>query len=722
MTTSTTTQTAALASAQPARQPSRWAVRIRDILTSLYLTRFSLILMIVLVAFGPFALWAVPAMFRSMLVLTSIGLAFVTLAALGAAITVLATRRVVLLYGPTRFDVPWAPTKAELGLRSFLGHLTLALPLVATATILSVSEGSATWGPAVLGVVTGGVMFAFALTIVAGLLAFLADKNESLPDLITPARASLVKTLHLGYQPLPRPGGIALGALLERVRPFLGPGYFTEKGEIESGHLFSAGVFAVYVALYLGGYFLFHPGTRLGADVPALVHLLTAVTLITWVLAGIAFLLDRHRLPTIITLSLLSLAVWAWSNSDYYFTLERRPPGVTFDVHPPQRIAETTQQPLLTVIAVDGGGIQAAGWAATVLTRVHESWPHFNQSLRFVSAISGGSVGTMLYVDALSPGMAVADGSVLTPEAVTRLERVRQSAVRGSLNEAAWGFAYPDLVRTIVPIPSFFKFEKDRGWAMERAWSKHWPDRHGPVLRDMTNGVLEGWRPAIALNSTRVETGGRFAFATFAAPAEWDLETTATMKGYKDRDIRLTTAARLSATFPYVTPISRARPEREEIPGMHFADGGYYDNTGMGIGMRWLDEALGGKNRTYKGNAVAFVRIRSGPTVSDTQEKDRGWLYQTIGPIQTLVAVRTAGQYERASTELEFLQRMWQRAGVQICSFEFAFEGASPPLSWQLTPNEVRHLDEQWRSGANQNVLTRLKAFASSHAAGCPAE
>ena len=58
------------------RQLSTRAVRARDTLTKLYLTRFSLILVSVLIGFGPFALLAVPAMFRSMLVLTPIGLAF----------------------------------------------------------------------------------------------------------------------------------------------------------------------------------------------------------------------------------------------------------------------------------------------------------------------------------------------------------------------------------------------------------------------------------------------------------------------------------------------------------------------------------------------------------------------------------------------------------------------------------------------------------------------
>ena len=706
-----------------------FADQLRRLLTQLYLTRFPLLLAVVLVGFAPFALFGVPAMFRSMLVLSETGIRVVSLFTIAAAFTVLATRRAVLLHGPARFDVDWGPRREDLGVAHVGIHLTLAMPLTIAAIILSVREGSVGWGGAVWGAVSGAILAGLFMFAVAVVHALLTDRNQALPDLVTPADTPLIARAHEQRVLMPRHGRARrfLGRLLLLVKPYAGPGYFNAQGEIEPAHVFAAGLFVTYALLYGAGYFLFRPGTTLGAAVPALVHFLTAITLATWLFSGLAFFLDRHRLPTLLTVAVISLLVWVVSKSDYYFDLEPRPARVSFAVDSPQTIADARRHPLLTVVAVDGGGIQAAGWAATVLTRLNENWPDFNKSTRFISAISGGAVGTMYYVDALQEGSSP-DGKSLSPDALRRMGSVRQSAVRGSLSEAAWGLAYPDLVRTLVPIPSFLRFEKDRGWAMERAWGRHWDDGHGPMLREMAAGIREGWRPAIALNTTRVETGGRFAFATFLPPSEWGLDTPSTMKGFKERDIRLTTAARLSATFPYVTPISRARPDGDRIPAVHFADGGYYDNTGMGIAMIWLDAALGGKQRTYREAAVAFVRIRSGATVDDTREKERGWLYQTVGPIQTLLAVRTSGQYERADTELEFLQRLWRGSKVNICSFEFAFdkqtggEPAKPPLSWQLTPNEVRDLDAEWRAPRNREELRRLQTLANDLAGGCPAK
>jgi len=187
------------------------------------------------------------------------------------------------------------------------------------------------------------------------------------------------------------------------------------------------------------------------------------------------------------------------------------------------------------------------------------------------------------------------------------------------------------------------------------------------------------------------------------------------------------TAARLSATFPYVTPIATAEPG-SSTPAWHYADGGYYDNTGMGIAMRWLDSAMLGHEPEFQNSVVLFIRIRSGPTPRDVSPRARAWTYGLIGPIKTLMSVRTAGQRERAETELDFLQRLWCRRGVDIRKFEFAFElpvpGArpgedtmrDPPLSWQLTSREVRDLDAAWQTAGNQRELATLLTLEASPA------
>jgi hypothetical protein len=680
-------------------------LRVR--LPRLYLQRFPLLLGALLVGYVPFALLVMPAMFRSTLVLTAKGLAALTLFTVVAAMVVMATRRTVLICGPARFRIRW-PVRARLRPSTVAAHLSLAAPIVAVSTWMSAYEGEIGIAFAALAALAGFAGAAAFLALALVINALLVDAADRLPDLVIPETDERLEAVH--RRDAPAAAGRAAAALLQRFRPLLGPGYFGPRGRILPAHLFATGIFAGFGLLYLGAYFFGDPKHDNG--VPALVFILIVATFATIALAGVAFFLDRHRLPTLLPLVLWIAFLSLISTSDHYFPLRR----IDAPLAPPTpyQIART-RETLLTVVAVDGGGIQAAAWGAKVLTEIEKQWPAFHRSARLISGVSGGSVGTMYFLGALR-----ADRGPTERE----LDDVMRNATRGSLSEAGWGLAYPDLARLLVPIV-FYRMERDRGWAIERAWRRNFGEAV-PTLARWIEGVREGWRPSMALNATIVESGQRFAFATFQPQESWQLATMTDL--YPDHDIDVPTAARLSATFPYVTPVATALPG-EGIEPWHFADGGYYDNTGMVVAMRWLDAAMLGHEEEFENTAVAFIRIRSGPPPIDAVPRERAWSYEAIGPLQTLMSVRTAGQRERAETELDFLQRLWCRRGVEIRTFEFGFdlpipgsgEGGkrmkNPPLSWQLTPVEVRDLDLAWKAPGNRSELTALLALKDAPAA-----
>jgi hypothetical protein len=690
---------------------ARFLQWLRRNVPRLYLLRFPIILGLILVGLVPLGLVWIPAMFRNMFILPRSGVALVALFATLGAATVLVTRRVTLLYGPERFGVLWHTRPHELGVGPVLAHSAVALPLIGSTVWLSATEGHLGWFTA-FSMASLGVLAAAILVWAADLVQeWLTSADVDLPELAVPRRR-LPAAAHRRTPPR-MPAWICRFLLWSK--PLLGPGYLAPNGDLLPGHTFATAFLVIYAGVYLLGYFLWRPGTAFGATVPALVSVLIVATLWGWLLAGLAFYFDRHRVPILLPIVLTSALLWTTSHSDYYFDLTQ-PAGNWTELQDPADIARRRDHQLLTVIAIDGGGIQAAAWGARVLTGIQERWPDFYRSTRFISSVSGGSVGTMYFVESLNQG---------GPPSPDDLHRVLGFAKRGSLNEAGWGFAYPDLWRAVMPIPEWFRFEKDRAWAMQKAWERGWRDR-APQLSEWIKGVKEGWRPATAFNSVSVESGQRFSFGTFAPPYQWGIDTVDRI--YPGLDMTVATAARLSATFPYVTPIARARPGPRVEDGRHFADGGYYDNTGMGLAMRWLDRALSANVADYQDKAVAFIRVRSSPTEQQAEVKDRGWQYQVVGPIQTLLAVRVAAQRERAESELDFLQRLWCLKGVQIRKFEFAFDTDKPrppPLSWQLSPEQQDDIDREWsstvgnRSDRNQAALKELLDLAANPVQAC---
>ena len=74
-------------------------------------------------------------------------------------------------------------------------------------------------------------------------------------------------------------------------------------------------------------------------------------------------------------------------------------------------------------------------------------------------------------------------------------------------------------------------------------------------------------------------------------------------------DIRIATAARLSASFPYVSPAARPTSDSDSAltdgePGRytrtHVVDGGYFDNSGLCALTEWLQEGLTERENVWK--------------------------------------------------------------------------------------------------------------------------
>src|SRR5262249_51842989 len=149
---------------------------------------------------------------------------------------------------------------------------------------------------------------------------------------------------------------------------------------------------------------------------------------------------------------------------------------------------------------------------------------------------------------------------------------------------------------------------------------------------------------------------------------------------YSGTDLAIVTAARLSSSFPFVTPVARS-----EGDSGHMADGGYYDNYGMSTLIQWLDQDLA-PDKPIK--EVMVLQIRGFPPDELKEKSRRGWLFQSYAPLATMFHVRTAGQFAHNEDEFRLLQKAKKAAGLSIYTSVFQFCGKDPPLTWHLTPLE----------------------------------
>jgi hypothetical protein len=277
----------------------------------------------------------------------------------------------------------------------------------------------------------------------------------------------------------------------------------------------------------------------------------------------------------------------------------------------------------LVLVAASGGGLRAAYWTSSSLTAL---LPHPRASVGepgcatrqldrvfAMSGTSGGSLGLVSYASwAQSPG----DGAWYD-EALGRPDFLA--------TPATWLFV--DLARAIVGWRG-----PDRARRLEQAWERHVSGLDEDFLR-----LARG--PLLLLGGTKVESGCHFNVAAVrlsdrarsgrqdecaalttrsanvgstrapAAPA-----TSEVLDYLCDGHERLlrSTAALLSARFPYITPSGRMRQCAGGPPETAIVDGGYAENTGAGAAMalwRQLEPLVAAHNRDGRGALVIPVFV-----------------------------------------------------------------------------------------------------------------
>ncbi len=711
--------------------------RLKLYLTFGYLIRFQLLTLITLIFFPVISLFVFKQLLENLFDLNRVGIFWVTVTSLFAAWMVMLTVRLTLFYCDLRFEISRSRINRHLTWGSVLLYSLLALPVITGICLKTVQSNSG--GP--VGVMRGllsvviGALTAFILLVAADNLYKRINSWQTLeiaPDLLVPSQSLLIRKLSAGaikkppfFKPPPEFGQ----RIQKRIPEYLGRAYIdyqadpAERFPLIAGQGAATAMFTVFLGLYAIAGLISIPGLdALGTlRVPSLALVMLLTAMLCSALSGIAFFFDRYRVPVLVVAGIFLLVTSGLSlHSDSYYTtfpIETKNPNTTTSGNvadlSPENVIRFGNQPKVIVVAANGGGIQSAAWTARVLTGLEEmcndssACPRgkFGQSIRLISAVSGGSVGAMYFVDAY--------GSKWTLDP-NKLSRVVEMAEKSSLDGVAWGLVYPDFLRTVLPFAAELPVLRytDRGKALEDQWRKNGPLT--ATLVQWRRDVANQDRPGVVFNATVVDTGQPFLLSTVDHISKNNSCLTFD-KHCGNYDLPIVTAVRLSASFPFVTPAARAEscgadPKQLQF---HIVDGGYYDNYGMVTLVEWLDDAL--KASTGKITHVLVIRIHSSPTgVGGDPGGYRGWFYQAIAPVLALTNVRSSGQFVHSQTELKLLKEKWEGRGLVIDTAVFEFPNNDAPLSWHLTNQQKDEIANAWKRKIDSPDYLTVKKFLSA--------
>ena len=503
------------------------------------------------------------------------------------------------------------------------------------------------------------------------------------------------------------------------------------------------------------------PNSFFSLDFPALMYLILIIGVVTSLLGGATFYTDYFRVPLLTALILFSGFSYLIFNIDHFFELN---PVSIKKEHLELRLDDADkfyekisdfQNPLknrlarqkkedktLVLIAASGGGIQAAGWTAQVLQGLNEQLSNsFTDSIGMISSVSGGSVGNMFFLNELINSKH--DGNKNLNQ---YLETALDNSMTDSLDAVGWGLAYPDFFRAIG-LPFFDRYI-DRASALDKDWEQTMKQKENPpTLQSWREHIWDGDIPIPVFNATLVEDGRRFLISPLkfidvslsqifvnekvspSSPESTALDfytlfqipkPEQTCNGQKKHapeqiyDLKISTAARLSASFPYVSPLARNDPDNcikidqdDKTFNYHIADGGYFDNAGIHTIIEWLTKEKNGKpfvevlRDDLNVKRILILQINAFPKPKlKAQNGSLGWTTEFIGPISTLNQVRDSTQIARNQQEVKLFKKAWEKEGnLEIEEFTIYFreiDSYKPPLSWNLSNAQKENIKKAW--------------------------
>ena len=360
-------------------------------------------------------------------------------------------------------------------------------------------------------------------------------------------------------------------------------------------------------------------------------------------------------------------------------------------------MAHNPDEPFV-ILCTSGGGIKAAAWTVAALRVIHQRIPDFHRHLRIITGASGGMVGAGFYVDALSQAQAKGT-SVDFAEMYDR-------ATCDMLTPVVRQMTFGDLSWYLSP----FGTPDNRGLALEKTW-KGLPElEFKKLLRDECAGRV----PSLVYSPMMVEDGRRLLISNLDLRASVSNRTFTIGTGSENRGLlslsaleyrqifseqemdrmRVSTAARLSASFPYVAPaVSLPTNPRRRV-----VDAGYYDNFGVNLAVDWI--------RTHRhwlkehASRVIILQLRCSmqelqrqgrfedvPNDSSLKSRLHSGCEWLTTPAEGVLSAFEAGMAFRNDELLESIGDVL--ASSQMPFSTMLLENAvEAPLSWRLTQEE----------------------------------
>lgn len=381
------------------------------------------------------------------------------------------------------------------------------------------------------------------------------------------------------------------------------------------------------------------------------------------------------------------------------------------------RLKNTTDgktKPKLVIINTSGGGMRSALWSFYVMQYTDSILKgELMKHAHLITGSSGGMIGAAymreLYWRQLS-------GKI---ESCSNRDYINNIG-RDILNPIAFSLVVNDLFFPLQKIEKgLFSYNKDRAYAFEWKLNQNTNNILNRPLSDYRQPESEAIIPMMIFAPTMANDGRKMLIS--AQPISYltqnsfnpninvkpiydGIEFNRFFEKQGAKDVHFTSVLRMSASFPYISPMVALPSE----PRIEVLDAGMRDNYGLENTLKYMYTFRNWINTNTSG--VVIIQIRDKNKQFEIEDNPRQTIVQTATlPIGLLYSNLFYIQDFNQNQLLQYAS-LWFDQKVDIINFEMKRDSKDIiSLSWHLTNKEKNKILNSIEMEKNQQSIKRLK-------------
>jgi hypothetical protein len=380
--------------------------------------------------------------------------------------------------------------------------------------------------------------------------------------------------------------------------------------------------------------------------------------------------------------------------------------------------SDSNAKPVLVILNHSGGGTRSAYWTMRAIPYADSicGGKLLKQTVLMTGA-SGGMVGAA-YLRELLLQSSTSRINLNNPRYAENMGLDLLNPIMLAATTGDWFIRYRRLD------DDGYRYSKDRATALEEQLQRNTAGAFDKRLRDYTLPESTGEIPLLILSPTIANDGRRLIIGS--QPYSFlcedhgvkgqekgllheNIEFSKLFAAHDPGHLRFSSALRMNATFPYVTPMAVLPSE----PAMEVMDAGIRDNFGWKTTYRFVHSLRDWIEANTRG--VVIVQVRDLPRDKDLAQHSASLINKFSAPLGGIYGNLTRTQDYSGDDALLLLQSSL-KVPLETIQFQLEQTKEAPiSLSWHLTRSEKNYIRQAVNEPFFKSELQRLQQLLQEY-------